>query len=233
MRELFFALVRHAHYQRRAEVPSAHTPHPLSARGCQQAQGLAARLAETAARRNWVVDPMWHASPLLRAAQSAQIAAKEWNLNRGHQDPPVHVHFHDDLMERSLGSAANLRLGEVEELLHADPRYDAAPPGWRRSMHYRLPLPGAESLAQAGLRVAQFLRHRLIQSSDGSKAGRKTMVVVIAHAGCLRYAAHHLGVLPAGVVSRFSLDFAEPLYIAAKPDGPWRWVEGRCLRLAD
>jgi len=190
MPRLFAALIRHGHFERPADVPSAHSLRPLSAEGREQARGAAGSLHELALELGARVDPRIDSSDLLRAHQTAELLAEAL--------PPLpggtpRVHGCEALRERSLGAATNLPLAEIEQLLESDPRVPRLPAGWRRMPGFRLPVPGAESQLQAGARAAAAIEASLTELA--ATAERDTLRAFVAHGGCLRHAALQWGVL--------------------------------------
>ena len=114
MAQLIAALMRHGVYHQPDGVPSAHLPHPLTPQGETDARsGARALLAETTSR-GWRLDAVIDSSSLLRAWQTAEIAAREIGAATG-SEPAVEPF--DALAERSVGSAANLTEREIEEVV--------------------------------------------------------------------------------------------------------------------
>ena len=224
MRPHIFALVRHGHYEQPDDVPSALLPHPLTSRGVEQARALGEQLDRDAAMQHWTIDRRWDCSSALRAWQTANEAASTWQaIDATRRQTPVLSSTHR-LVERNLGCAANLRVAEIEQIMERDPRYAAPPPGWKSSSHYRLPFWGAESLSEAGLRVAMHLRdlarERVHEKNEAS------LRVVVGHGAAFRWAAVHLGILQAHEVAALSMYHARPVYIEYSPDDEWRWHSG-------
>jgi len=141
------ALSRHAIYEQPNGVPSAHLLYPLTPEGEEQARHLAMSVYELAEHHRLVVHPVIDASPLLRAYQTACIAAE---LLSAKTQKPFRVEQHAALCERSLGAAGNLTLEQIETILRRDPRYGRPPLGWKYLPTFQLPFPGAESLVAAG-----------------------------------------------------------------------------------
>jgi 2,3-bisphosphoglycerate-dependent phosphoglycerate mutase len=110
------------------------------------------------------------------------------------------------LAERSVGAVANLTVAAIEAILREDPRFSAAPPGWKRDSAYRLPFQGAESLADAGARVAAHLL------GWGQTAPEATLKLIVGHGGAFRHAASALGALAPERVSELSMDYCAPIY---------------------
>lgn len=205
------ALIRHGDYHQRAGVPSALQPFPLTAEGEVQAHTCGEDLAGLIARDGLVLDPVVHCSCQLRSWQTAQIACGVL-ADYGY---PVQINQTSALSERSLGSAANLTLSEIEGVLHTDPRHDTPPPDWKSDSDYCLPLDGAESLMMAGERVAAHV----MQSVSNRAAG--TLTLFFGHGASFRHAAYLLGVLTRDEIARFSMHHARPLQLCHNPDGTW------------
>jgi len=126
------------------------------------------------------------------------------------------------LAERGLGCVANLTVSEIEAVLQQDPRYPLPPPKWKADSHYRLPLQGAESLLEAGERVADHIVART--ATDGPNG---TMVkVFVGHGAAFRHAAFHLGALAFERVAELSMFHGRPVLLQRDPAGRWRQVAG-------
>lgn len=222
MTRVFAALIRHGQFERPEGVPSAHLPHPLTPDGERAAAAAAALVLQDARDLGAWIEPTIECSPLLRAWQSARILAKSLAARTGRD---FQLSQQPDLRERSLGSAANLTLQQIESAVARDPRNAPLPPGWRRRPGFRLPLPGAESLMEAGARAAELISSRL--AALAATATRDTLKLVVGHAGALRHAAVHLGVLPLEQAPRLSMEYAEPVVIERQGDGSWCHVAGQ------
>ena len=209
MTDLTFALIRHGDYQQRDNMPSAHQPWPLTTEGQAQAVVGAARLLDMATMLGLPLNDCWYSSPLARARETAEIMRAELQVS----GPLVCC---DDLMERGLGSANNLSIDEVEMCLSDLGLFEDTPVDWKANSEFRLPLPGAESLMDAGQRVAQ----RLLTIAANSE-NRQTLVPVFGHGAAFRHAAYHLGVLDGKDIRRFSMHHALPVVIAQSADGKW------------
>ncbi|MEA3413106.1 MAG: histidine phosphatase family protein [Pseudomonadota bacterium] len=216
---LIAALVRHCDYRQLPDVPSAHQPFPLTETGRRQAREAAGLVREAIEDHGWSTLPGIDSSQLLRAWETARIIAAEPG------PPAAPVETFDALAERGLGCAANLTVGQIEDIIRADPRFDAPPAGWKSASHYRLPLQGAESLMQAGRRVADHLIRRIDElRANGNHSGVKLFV---GHGAAFRHAAFHLGVLDFGEISKFSMYHGRPVFLEALPDGSWRHRAGK------
>jgi 2,3-bisphosphoglycerate-dependent phosphoglycerate mutase len=133
---------------------------------------------------------------------------------------PAVLQAYDDLSERNLGSANNLTIAHIEGILNADPRLSDWPLDWKSNSTYRLPLPGAESLMDAGRRVAGRL-HQINRMFEAN-----TLVPIIGHGAAFRHAAHQLGVLELDEIQRLSMGHAKPVCLQQARSGLWTVVAG-------
>jgi broad specificity phosphatase PhoE len=204
------AWIRHGEYAQPPGVPSAHLPHGLTLRGQEQARVAARAVCQFAQQHRLTIDPVIDSSRLRRAWETADTMAHELEQLVGPARPveEFRVEEFDALAERGLGAAANLTIEEIEAVLAADPRFELPAPGWKRDPSYVLPLPGAESLEQAGRRVAGHVlaRLRALPSAEWLK-------VFVGHGGAFRHAARHLGVLSSEDVQRLSMQHGAPIYL--------------------
>jgi broad specificity phosphatase PhoE len=129
---------------------------PLNARGREQAEKLAERLAVEEC-----IDVLY-TSPLARARLTAEIIGKKFGL-----DPFPDVR----LVERSAGELEGMTMPEIEK------RYPDVYCAWREDKD-RLILPGAEDKTEFQLRVLSFLD--LIRERHAHKR-----VGVVTHGGTL------------------------------------------------
>lgn len=217
----FAALVRHGDYQQLPDTPSAHQPFPLIPRGEEQARAAAQILRDMLRRHQWQLVPEIDSSLLLRAWQTAHIIAARLAGAAGLEP---HVDSFEALAERGLGSAANLSMAQIRDVIHQDPRFPDLPSNWKADSHYRLPLQGAESLLEAGERVARHLRRRM--AALGPAGSRDRLKIFVGHGAALRHAACHLGVLDRGDIAKFSMYHGQPVVLEFLPGGLWRHVEG-------
>lgn len=222
MAEVTAALCRHGQYEQPAGVPSAHLPHPLTAKGREQSRALGAELYDLAQTRGLRIDPVLDCSPLLRAYETAQIVAEHLHELTGNQ---YRVEEFDSLSERCLGAAANLRVDEIEAILERDPRYEVPPDGWKASADYRLPFLGAESLLEAGARIARHLRTRTDRLHREHQS--PVLKVFVGHGGGIRHAAACLGALRLAQVPTLSMHYASAVCLRADGTRPWRHVAGQ------
>src|SRR5262245_12013320 len=128
-RRVVAALVRHGAYHQPENVPSALLPHPLLERGVEQARELGHRLHEQARGLGLMLDPVLDCSNLLRAVQTATLAAGV--LQEIEADLDFRTAEFADLAERSVGAAANLTVEAIAEALRTDPRQPPLPPNWK------------------------------------------------------------------------------------------------------
>ncbi|MBD3335943.1 MAG: hypothetical protein GF355_10545 [Candidatus Eisenbacteria bacterium] len=215
------ALIRHGDYRQPAGVPSAHLPYPLTGRGREQAAGAAREILELVADAQWRLCPIIDSSRMLRAWETAQELARVFHTDL---EAEFAVEEFDALAERSVGSAANLTLDRIEEILRLDPRWDPPPVGWRRDSRYRLPLQGAESLLEAGGRVARHIEARMLDLDAGGESA--TVKLFVGHGGAFRHAALHLGLLSHDDVGRLSMYHCRPIVIERDSNGAWRHIAG-------
>lgn len=214
MQNSVLAIMRHAEYEQPSGVPSAWLPHPLTAVGEQQAIEAATGLRRFLDEQGLQLDPVGHSSTMLRAWQTAIIIAEQLGMHD--------VQQFDDLAERSVGAVANLTTTEIERLMAMDPRYKAPPEGWKSNSDFRLPFQGAESLREAGDRVAGHLRGCMDQLDQ---AAGPTLRLVVAHGASIRHAAMHLGLLTAEGVGKVSMYHAQPIFVSRRNDD-WCIIEG-------
>jgi broad specificity phosphatase PhoE len=218
MVERAFAWIRHGEYAQPHGVPSAHLPQGLTARGreqaCAAAHGVWSFSREHALELHAVID----CSSLRRAWETADLIRRELIQLGG---PALGLEEVPALAERSLGAAANLTVDEIEATLAADPRYGLPPHGWKRDPSYRLPFLGAESLDEAGARVARHVATRM-RAVDRAPS----LKLFIGHGGAFRHAAQLLGLLGADEARQHSMQHATPLYFEHLPphDAPERFV---------
>ncbi len=221
----YVALIRHGDYHQRPDTPSALQPFPLTETGHAQARACGEEIAQLLDQNGWRLDPVTYCSLQLRAWQTALDAAEVLS-SKGHA---TRIEQNPELSERALGSAANLTLAEIEKALHDDPRFDTPPPGWKADRTYRLPLQGAESMQDAGARVAGWLRGTVGQE-DASQPS--TLTLAFGHGAAFRHAAHDLGILSLDEISRFSMFHARPLLLCYKGGDRWGHFGGAWKRRA-
>lgn len=221
MPRLIAALVRHGDYRQLPDTPSAHQPFPLTAKGENQARAAAVALRTALHSHAWTLSPRVDSSQLLRAWQTAQIMVD--GLDGLFTGPPRLCGF-DALAERGLGSAANLSIATIEAVVHEDPRFPDLPPDWKSNSHFRLPLQGAESLLEAGERVADHIGRQM--AALAKEAATDTVKLFVGHGAAFRHAAYRLGVLSFGQIAQLSMYHGRPVFLEYLPDGNWRHIGG-------
>lgn len=224
-RRIVAALVRHGEYHQPQDVPSAMLPHPLTEHGIQQARALGQRLHDQCRGLGLMLDPILDCSILLRAAQTAALAASV--LKSLEKDLEFRTAEFADLAERSVGAAANLTVDAIAEAVRIDPRHPPLPANWKSHPRYRLPMPGAESLMMAGARVAAHVERRAHELR--SAGGHDVLKVFVGHGGSLRHAAVCMGALALDDVPKLSMHHGDFVLLEHMPDargidaGPGRW----------
>jgi 2,3-bisphosphoglycerate-dependent phosphoglycerate mutase len=221
MPRLISAIIRHGDYHQLVDTPSALQPFPLTEQGRHQASACAGSLLEIAETRGWAIAETAYSSLQLRAWQTADILIQEINSRSSN---PVQLHSHEALAERSVGSAANLTHHQIKDIIDQDPRFPELPENWKADSHFKLPLQGAESLMQAGERVAQFLQSQTLRLH--SEISSDTLALFIGHGASFRHAAHILGILDYDDIQRLSMYHASPVYLEVTPEGDWRHIAG-------
>ena len=220
MARLIAALVRHGDYHQLANTPSAHQPYPLNSEGESQALQGAQSLREMIVRNDWSLVPCIDSSRLLRAWQTAVIFA---DSVADLAACTLAVESYDALAERGVGCLANLTTTQIEAVLQQDPRVSDPPADWKADSHYRLPLQGAESLLQAGERVAAHLSQCMAALAPDEHDRVK---IFVGHGAAFRHAAWHLGVLEFGQIRQLSMYHCRPVMIEYLPGGQWQHIEG-------
>ena len=218
---LVAALVRHGDYQQLADAPSAHQPFALTVDGERQARTAAQSLATILAETGWSLAGEVDCSQLLRAWQTARLIIE--NLDDRFSTPAQLVEF-SDLAERSVGIVGNLTLQQIESVVADDPRYPTPPAGWKSNSDYCLPFPGAESLMQAGERVARHIDQRMRQLANTVDVD--TVKLFVGHGAAFRHAAFGMGVLDRAQIARLSMHHARPVYLEYLHGDGWRHVGG-------
>lgn len=216
---LVIAVLRHAEYVQPDDVPSAWLPWPLSSKGVEQAKDAAATVAGFLERHSLDCINTIDSSLMLRAWQTATLIADQLQNRLGKY---FNVVQYEALAERGVGAAANLTVVQIERILAEDPRYLEPPAGWKSMSSYKLPFQGAESLEEAGIRVA---RHIESVWQAASETGSAELKVIVGHGAAFRHAAGQLGLLSAERVRRVSMYHAAPVFIT-KSSGEWQIIEG-------
>lgn len=216
MPRLIAALVRHGDYQQLPDTPSAHQPFPLTEKGREQATQAGAKIQRQAETEGWNIHSNVHSSQLLRAWETARLIA-------GELEGDFRISSFDDLAERGMGSAANLTVQQIEAVIQQDPRFSPLPRDWKSNSHFCLPLQGAESLLQAGQRVAAHLVKSMEELAG--HAADDTLMLFVGHGAAIRHAAYELEVLRFDEIATLSMYHAEPVYIEYTEHG-WKHVAG-------
>ncbi|MEZ4382855.1 MAG: histidine phosphatase family protein [Nannocystaceae bacterium] len=226
MPRLLAALIRHGDYEQPAGVPSALLPHPLTPRGVAQAQALGEALAARERAGEFVVDATVDTSSLRRAWETGVHVARALEATLGR---PFTVAGFDALVERALGSMANLTVAEIERVFADDPRLAPLPAGWKARSTFKLPVIGAESLLEAGARAATHIDARLRDLADaprGDLRGRDTLKLFISHGAALRHAAHSLGALALDAIPGLSMYHCREVLLERAPAGDYSHAGG-------
>lgn len=210
----FAALIRHGDYQHQPQVPGAMQPYPLNADGALQARQCVPLLTAFSAQEQLPIAAEIHTSCLLRAWQTADVIAQGLAAD-GHRLIET-----ERLTERRVGSLANLTLAEIEQVVHHDPRYADLPDGWKSNSHFCLPYPGAESLMQAGQRVADYIVETMQtqQQRYAAHGGGGFIQLFVGHGAAFRHAAYHLGVMRQPDIKKFSMHYARPIFLRLDAD---------------
>ena len=227
MASKLIALIRHGAYQQKTDAPSALQPFPLTPDGEQEVRAQANAFAKVLRDNKWTVYHKVHSSPLLRAWQTAQLYMEE--LSEFFHQPSQHLEF-SALTERSVGTVANLTIKEIEQIIHDDPRYQTPPKNWKSDSHYCLPFIGAESLLQAGERVAKHIETKTMltsQMATDSQINKQNQVqLIVGHGAAIRHAACHLNVIKLCEVSALSMYHAHPV-VVQKDENGWHHIAGQ------
>lgn len=222
MTDRFAILLRHGAYRQKPDTPSALQPYGLTEAGRHQAESAGRELADLAKAHGWQLSAEIICSRQLRAWETATLVARALGEATG---TAFQVSEDETLAERSVGAMANLSLQDIVQILDDDPRYPPPPGNWKSDSHYRLPVQGAESLMEAGERVASLLDKNLSALPDGAASGA-TAQIFVGHGASLRHAAHHLGVLAFDDIARLSMHHARPVVLKRSPGPIWHHHAG-------
>ena len=214
------AIIRHGDYHQIPGAPSAHQPFSLNPEGEIQAQEAAGIIAGFLQQQGWQLHPQIDCSRMLRAWQTARIINDKLSQ---HYAQELSLQSFDELAERSVGCVANLTTEQIRKIVNDDPRYPDPPEDWKSDSHYRLPLQGAESLLEAGERVA---KHLLQQMSQLQKEATDTLKLFVGHGAAFRHAAFHLGILNYDQLARLSMYHGRPIFLELLDDGSWHHIDG-------
>ncbi|WP_165856257.1 histidine phosphatase family protein [Marinobacter sp. JSM 1782161] len=210
------ALIRHGAYEQLAGTPSALQPYPLTDAGIEEVRAQARQFGDWLAGSGYRLAPEIHCSTLLRAWQTAEIYREEL---AAFFDGPAVTRSFAALCERSVGAVANLSVAEIERIVALDPRLEPLPEGWKSTSDFRLPFDGAESLLEAGGRVADHLRSLPITDAD------QRIQLVVGHGASIRHGVYHLNVIKFSDVKRFSMFYGHPVVFEAQAQG-WTRIYG-------
>ena len=213
------ALVRHAAYHQLNDAPSALQPFPLTEEGIKQAKQSAQEMKAFLQKNQWQLDVKVHSSSLLRAWQTAEIFSE---LLQSTTEKELTIKCFDDLVERSVGAVANLTVQQIENLIKQDPRYKSLPHDWKSNSQFKLPFIGAESLLEAGQRVAKHVR----RSVADMQLDIDSVKLFVGHGAAFRHAAYELGVLDLQQVAHLSMHHTQPIYLEYCADGTWQHIAG-------
>jgi broad specificity phosphatase PhoE len=214
-------LIRHGEYSQQPDTPSAHQPYALTERGREAVLQEADNFAALLQRHKLAVADTVDSSNMLRAWETALIFVESLYQ---HQMPSTLVDSYDVLAERCMGAAANLTVKQIEKIIVEDPRYEEPPLDWKSNSHYCLPLQGAESLMQAGERVAAHLQQQMTKLR--AQADTDTVKLFVGHGAAFRHAAYHLGILEYEQLAQLSMFHAQPVLIEYRDDGSWHHAGG-------
>ena len=218
---LIAALIRHGEYAQLPDTPSAHQPFALVAEGRAQALAAADQLHAVIASEQWSLLASIDSSSLLRGWQTARLISERLTALGL---PGGEVESFDALAERGVGSAANLTIEQIVDVIRQDPRYPEPPADWKANSQYRLPFPGAESLLEAGERVASHLTRRMRELQQTVETS--SLKLFVGHGAAFRHAAYRLGILQFEQIARLSMYHAQPVFLEYLPDGSWQHVQG-------
>ena len=229
MARVIAALIRHGDYHQLKDTPSAWQPFPLNTAGRTHAHLAAEKIRDELLKQNWLLNPVCHSSQLLRAWQTADIIVRLLSDNNFSQSVEQKSDCEIDsfaaLAERSVGSAANLNIAQINEIIENDPRFDSLPQDWKSNSHFCLPLQGAESLMDSGKRVAEHLSQAMLQLQQSVK--QPTLKLFVGHGAAFRHAAYQLGILDFAQIAQLSMFHGEPVFIERLDDGSWLHVAGQ------
>jgi 2,3-bisphosphoglycerate-dependent phosphoglycerate mutase len=226
-RSSYVALIRHGDYHHRADTPGAFQPYPLNSDGRRQSLQCVPLLTAFSVRHQCPLASEIHCSSLLRAWQTAEMIAHglgEANTTEAVDSTSPALIETPLLGERCVGSLANLTVEEIEQVVRDDPRYANLPSGWKSNSHFCLPYPGAESLMQAGERVAHYMVQ--VMQAGQQRYPDGFVQLFVAHGAAFRHAAYHLGVLSLERVGQLSMHYARPVFLRFDGDQSWHHHSG-------
>ncbi|MEE4014937.1 histidine phosphatase family protein [Roseibium sp. FZY0029] len=211
----FAILVRHGAYHQKPDTPSALQPYALTDAGKAQAQEAGSEIADIAQQEGFRLAPEILCSRQLRAWQTAALLGQSLGERLGSD---FTITEDEALAERSVGALANLTLREIEQVIADDPRTAPLPGDWKSNSHHRLPVQGAESLMDAGQRVAAFLEQKMADLNDGAGPNAR---IFVGHGASMRHAAHCLGVLSFDQIRQLSMHHARAVVLKLDENGTW------------
>lgn len=221
MARIVAALMRHGQFEKEEGVPSARLPHPLTVAGEAEARDGADQIVDLSRKHGLSLRDPIHTSSLLRAWQTADLAAGVLSDRLGR---PFSIQQTAALAERSLGPMANLTAEAIERIVARDPRFSPLPSGWKRDSDFRLPYDGTESLLQAGRRVARYMDETLARCA--SEAIRDTLVLFVGHGGAFRHAALTFDVLSRHEVAHLSMYYCRAVLLERLDNGTYVHIDG-------
>lgn len=221
MARIIAALIRHGEYRQQADTPSAHQPYALTTQGKAEVHDEVDSFAAVLDEHELAIAQRVDSSNMLRSWQTAMIFVEKLYK---HEMPSRLIDSYDALAERGLGAVANMTIRQIEKVIVEDPRYEEPPQNWKSDSHYCLPFQGAESLMQAGERVAAHLLQQMQKLR--AEANADTVKLFVGHGAAFRHAAFHLGILEFEQLAQFSMFHARPVLIEYLDDGSWRHIGG-------
>jgi 2,3-bisphosphoglycerate-dependent phosphoglycerate mutase len=215
------ALLRHGDYHQLKDTPSSMQPFPLTENGIEQAQRAVDLILRALNLFKWSFHVEIDSSCLLRGWQTAEVVRK--GIKKRALLATTVSQF-DALAERNLGAGCNLSRRQIEQVLSVDPRCASLPEDWKSNSYYRLPLQGAESLMQAGERVAVHIDNRMAKLQ--TDVTRDTVKLFVGHGAAFRHAAYHLGILEYNQIADLSMHHCRPIFLERRMVGDWRHLTG-------
>ena len=215
------ALVRHGEYEQLADTPSAHQPFALTPQGKTDVHNQVDSFALLLDEHALAIADRVDSSNMLRSWQTAMIFVEKLYQ---HEMPSRLIDSYDALAERGTGAVANMTIQQIEKVIVEDPRYEEPPQDWKSNSHYCLPFQGAESLMQAGERVAAHLQQQMQQLR--ADVSVDTVKLFVGHGAAFRHAAFHLGILQFEQLAQLSMFHARPVLVEYLDDGSWRHTGG-------
>jgi len=130
-----------------------------------------------------------------------------------HFEGEPQIRSYSALCERSVGAVANLPIDEIELVMTLDPRFETPPENWKSDSYYCLPFDGAESLMQAGQRVADHLH-----SWEASEENTSLIKLLVGHGASIRHCVFHLNVIDFCDIKRLSMFYGHPVVLEFTED---------------